>query len=167
MLVTLRPYAEGDYWLLKRLLGDPAMMQHLGGPESAEQLAERHQRYLQQNPASGALFTVLADGAEVGWVGYWESSWEGAAVWECGWHVLPEAQGRGVAVAATQLLLEDARARGGHRLVHAFPSVDNAASNAVCRKLGFTLLGEVEIEYPKGRLMRANNWRFDLGERLD
>jgi RimJ/RimL family protein N-acetyltransferase len=47
--------------------------------------------------------------------------------------------------------------------VHAFPSVDNAPSNAICRKLGFTLLdGAIEFEYPPGNLLRCNDWRFDL-----
>lgn len=163
-LVTLRPYAERDFWLLERLLGDPAMMTHLGGPESPEALASRHARYLAQDPETGALFTVLVDGAEAGWVGYWESSWGGDAAWECGWHVLPEFQGRGVATSATRFLLEHARARAAHRFMHAFPSVGNVASNAVCRRLGFTLLGEAEVEYPKGHMMLGNNWRYDLYE---
>jgi hypothetical protein len=32
----------------------------------------------------------------------------------------------------------------------------------VCRKAGFTLLGETEFEYPPGHLMRSNDWRLDL-----
>ena len=102
----------------------------------------------------------------VGWVGYWESEWRGEAVWECGWSVLPEAQGRGIATAAAALMIDDVRRRGAHRHLHAFPSVDNAASNALCRTLGFELLGEVEVEYPKGRLMRSNDWRLDRGRAL-
>jgi RimJ/RimL family protein N-acetyltransferase len=46
--------------------------------------------------------------------------------------------------------------------VHAFPSVSNAPSNAVCRKLGFTLLEECEFEFPRGNFMRCNDWRLDL-----
>jgi len=41
--------------------------------------------------------------------------------------------------------------------------VDNAQSNALCRALGFELLGEVEVDYPKGHLMRSNDWRLDVG----
>ena len=51
---------------------------------------------------------------------------------------------------------------GKHRFVHAFPSVDNAPSNAICRKAGFTLLGERDFEYPPGHPLRSNDWRFDL-----
>ena len=36
--------------------------------------------------------------------------------------------------------------------MHAFPNVDNAPSNAICRKLGFELLEECEFEFPRGAL---------------
>ena len=55
-----------------------------------------------------------------------------------------------------------ARADGRHRYLHAYPKVAHAASNAICRKAGFTLLGEVDFEYPKGVPIRCNDWRYDL-----
>ena len=76
--------------------------------------------------------------------------------------MLPAFQGRGIAGRATAQALEAARSEGKHRFVHAFPSVDNAPSNAICRKVGFTLLGERDFEYPPGHAMRSNDWRFDL-----
>ena len=45
---------------------------------------------------------------------------------------------------------------------HAYPSVDNGPSNAICRKLGFELLGAEEFEYPKGHWMRCNDWSLEL-----
>ena len=44
--MALHPWSEDDLPLLEKLLGDPAMTMHLGGPESPEQIAQRHQRYL-------------------------------------------------------------------------------------------------------------------------
>lgn len=163
--VGIRPYGPGDFPLLERLLGDPVTTLHIGGPESSAALIARHERYLGHDGSTGGLFTVVLapESSAVGWVGYWESSWQGETVWECGWHVLPEHQGRGVAAAATALMLDQARARGLYRHMHAFPSVDNVASNALCRRLGFELLGAADVEYPKGCLMHANNWRLDLG----
>jgi len=84
-------------------------------------------------------------------------------VWEIGWAVLPAFQGRGLATAATALALDRAREEGSRRFVHAYPSVDNPASNALCRRLGFELLGDDEFEFPPGQLMRCNDWCFDLG----
>jgi len=163
--VAIRPWSAGDLGLLERLLGDPATTQHLGGPATPEAVRARHERYLTADPARHGLYAiVLGPEAEaVGWVGYWESEWQGEAVWECGWHVVAEHQGRGVATAATALLLDRARRHGIHRHMHAFPSVDNVASNALCRTLGFTLLGEEEVEYPVGTMVRSNDWRLDLG----
>ena len=45
--VALQPWSAEDLPLLEKLLGDPKMMAHLGGPETPEQIAQRHQRYLQ------------------------------------------------------------------------------------------------------------------------
>ncbi|GAA1646314.1 hypothetical protein GCM10009790_29410 [Georgenia ruanii] len=75
----------------------------------------------------------------------------------------PECWGHGFATRATVLALDRAREEGRRRWVRAIPAVGNAASNAVCRKAGFTLLGAVEVEYPVGTMMRANDWRLDLG----
>ncbi len=81
---------------------------------------------------------------------------------EIGWSVLPGAQGRGVATSATRAAIARAGAERRHRFLHAYPSVGNAPSNAVCRKLGFTLLGARDLEYPKGSTMRCNDWRLAL-----
>jgi RimJ/RimL family protein N-acetyltransferase len=59
-------------------------------------------------------------------------------------------------------VVDRARAARKHRDLHAFPSVDNGASNAVCRKAGFALLRERDFEYPPGHLLRTNDWRLDL-----
>jgi RimJ/RimL family protein N-acetyltransferase len=163
--VRIEPWGEGDLTLLKKLLGDPAMTEHLGGPESDEQLAERHARYLRLADTSrDRMFKIIqeATGEAIGSVGYWERAWHGEQVYEIGWSVLPAFQGRGIARAATAQALSQARLDGLHRFVHAFPSVDNLPSNAICRKLGFTLVEEYEFEYPKGRFMRCNDWRLDL-----
>lgn len=157
------PWGEGDLPLLERLVGDPAMMEHLGGPERPEQIRQRQARY--EVPESGC-FKVLdrATGAAAGWVGYWERAWRDQDVYEIGWAVVPECQRRGLAASATALALEAARAKGGCRFVHAFPAVENAASNAICRKLAFVLIEACDLEYPPGNAMRCNDWRLDLGE---
>ena len=159
--VRLAPWEPGDQDLLQRLVGDPAMMEHLGGPESPEQVAARHERYLR---APSGIFKAVdaATGEPVGSVVFWSREWRGEDVYEIGWAVLPEHQGRGVARAATALGIAAAQAEGRHRFMHAFPNVDNAASNALCRRLGFELLGPVDFEYPKGSTMRCNDWRLDL-----
>ncbi len=48
--------------------------------------------------------------------------------------------------------------------MHAFPSVENDASNAICREVGFTLHREVELEDRRvpGNFLRFNDWYLDL-----
>ncbi|MBX9424583.1 GNAT family N-acetyltransferase [Streptomyces lateritius] len=164
--VRLDAWSEEDADLL-RALNAPASMEHLGGPETEEQLVKRHRRYVDLSAAeagAGRMFRIvlLPEEAVVGSIGYWTQTWEGEPVYETGWSVLPGFQGRGLATSATRAVVEEARSAGLHRHLHAFPSADNAASNAVCRKAGFELLGERDFEYPPGRPMRCNDWRFDL-----
>lgn len=137
------------------------MMDHLGGPESPTKIAERQARY--ERTETGVFKIVQGASAEgVGWVGYWDRTWQGAEVYEMGWSVIPVFQGRGIALRASELALAEARAEGRHRFVHAFPSPHNGPSNAICRKLGFTLLGGCEVEFPPGHLAPANDWRGEL-----
>jgi RimJ/RimL family protein N-acetyltransferase len=160
-LVRIEPWGEGDLPLLERALGDPEMMEHLGGPESPAKIAERQAGYERANSGQFKIVDEVT-GEAVGWVGYWERTWRRDKVYEIGWSVIPAFQGRGLASSATALAIAMARAEGKHRFLHAYPSVDNAPSNAICRKLGFTLLGPCEFEYPPGSFMRCNDWRLDL-----
>lgn len=163
--VRIEPWGTGDLALLEKLMGDPVMMEHLGGPESHEKILDRQSRYeALTDPSETQMYRIVvaATGEAVGSVGYWEREWRGDVVYEAGWSVLPAFQGRGIAGAATALVVAKVRAAGKHRYLHAFPSVDNPPSNALCRKLGFTLLGACEFEYPPGHIMRCNDWRLDL-----
>jgi RimJ/RimL family protein N-acetyltransferase len=158
MRLRLEPWTEDDLPLVQALFGDPAMMEHLGGPETPEKLADRHRRYM----GIPTAFKLTLDGTGVGWVGYWEHEFEGEQIYETGWSVLPAYQGRGIASAGTLLAIDAARASDGPRVVHAFPVPDNAASNAVCRKCGFTFVREVSFEFPKGHWGPANDWKLHL-----
>ncbi len=146
-------------------MGDPAMTEHLGGPETPDKIRKRQARYLESDdPDKGRMFVIVVgpDRAAAGSIGYWKRVWQEQPVWETGWSVMPEFQGHGVATRALGLLIGRVRAEGKYRFLHAFPSVDNGPSNAICRKGGFTLQGEVDFEYPPGHLMRCNDWRLDL-----
>jgi RimJ/RimL family protein N-acetyltransferase len=159
--VQIEPWGAGDLPLLEQLNGSPEMMEHLGGPESPEKIAERQTRYL---ASADPMFKIVdgAGGQGVGWVGYWERSWRDELVYEIGWSVIPAFQGRRVAQSATAQAIAVAKSRGRHPLMHAFPSVDNPPSNAICRKLGFALLEACRFEYPPGSFMQCNDWRLDL-----
>jgi RimJ/RimL family protein N-acetyltransferase len=162
--VRLEAWGPGDLELLRACLGDPAMMTHLGGPESPEKIADRQKRY--EKPDSRQYRIVDEDtGQGVGYVGYWERDAHGEEVYEMGWAVLAAFQGRGIAAAATAQAIALARAEvPGRRYLYAYPSVENGPSNALCRKLGFELMGAFEYVYPpgSGNVLTCSDWRYDL-----
>jgi RimJ/RimL family protein N-acetyltransferase len=162
-IIQLQGWTQADLNLLRQA-NTPEMMAHLGGPETEERLLDRHRRYLRLNePGAGQMLAVvLPDGRRVGVIGYWERPWRHGLVYETGWHVLPDFQGRGIASAAARDVAALARAQHRHACLHAFPAADHPASNAVCRNAGFTLLDETDIEYPPGNIMRCNDWRLQL-----
>jgi RimJ/RimL family protein N-acetyltransferase len=158
--VRIEPWVDADLALLYRM-NAPEMLEHLGGPETEEQILVRHKRYVEiGGTGTGRMFSIvlLPDLETVGNIGYWESVWQEETVYEIGWGVLPPFQGKGIATAATAAAVASARAEQKHRHIHAFPSVDNPASNAICRKLGFLFIAECNFEYPPGSIMRCNNW---------
>jgi RimJ/RimL family protein N-acetyltransferase len=160
--VRLEPWGKDDLPLLRRIMGDPAMTEHLGGPEIEEKLADRQAWYEREGePGSGQILDESTS-EPAGSVGYWKKDWRGGTVYETGWSVLPGFQGRGIAAEATRRVIEAARAERRHRYLHAFPSVENAPSNAICRKFDFELLEECDFEYPPGNRLRCNDWRLDL-----
>jgi RimJ/RimL family protein N-acetyltransferase len=162
--VRLRPWTAADLHLLEATVGDAEMTRFLGGAESPEKILERHARYLRMgNEGVGRMLVILAgaDAKPAGTHGYWKREHDGSTAWETGWFVLPEFQGRGIATRATQLMADLAWDDDSHRPIHAYPSVDNAASNAVCRKVGFRLIGAFDFEYPPGHRLRCNDWVLD------
>lgn len=162
MPVELQVYTDADFALSEALETDPEVMRELGGPIEREKLPEIHQRRL----AAPWWFKIVVEegGPGVGTIGVWETEHGDETLHETGWMVLPAYQGQGIASAALTLLIERARAEPRFPSLHAFPPVTNAPSNALCRKFGFTLLGEDDFEY-SGRTLHCNHWALDTPER--
>ncbi|MGG3571890.1 GNAT family N-acetyltransferase [Bacillus gobiensis] len=164
--VRLEPWAEKDLDLLHRM-NAPEILEHIGAPETEEQILARHKRYVKiGGTGRGRMFSIilLPELEAVGVTGYWERIREEEAVYEITWGVLPHFQGRGIATAAVEETIAIACAEQKHRKIHAFPSVNNRSSNAICRKLNFSFICEGQIEYPPGSFMRYNDWCLDLSK---
>ncbi|MFB5191377.1 GNAT family N-acetyltransferase [Alicyclobacillus fastidiosus] len=157
--VTIHPWAEEDIQLLKRM-NTAKMWASLGGPERDDGVIARHQRYLHDSKVH--FFAIKFGSDSIGSVGYWERRWKEHEVYETGWKVIPEFQGRGIATRAMSELLNILRNNVQHAIVYAFPSTNNTASNEICRKLGFSLVGETDFEFPKGKWMKSNEWCLRL-----
>ena len=163
--VSLHHWGNEDLPLIQKLMSDPQVMEHLGGPESTEQIERRHQRYADL-PEDGIdhMFKILwgPDFEPVGKIGYWKKNWHDQMVYEMGWMVLPAYQGHGIATTAGRLIIDRIRVDRQFPFIHAFPSISNPASNAICAKLGFSLIKECQFEYPPGHSMTVNDWQYKL-----
>lgn len=140
----------------------PSMTEHLGGPESDQDVEKRHHRYLRLWDEGGArMSTIVNEASAVGGIGWWPTTWQGQEVCEAGWFVVAEAQGRGMARQAVDLIIRDAAENGSLDTLTAFPEVSNAASNALCGRTGFALQGTDDFPF-RGVTLKVNAWAFDL-----
>ncbi len=86
-------------------------------------------------------------------------------VYEVGWHLHPDAWGRGFATEAARAVIARARA-GGLREVRAVVYADNAASHAVCRRLGDDAAGTDErVVRRRARRVPTRSGEQDVGRR--
>jgi RimJ/RimL family protein N-acetyltransferase len=164
--ITLRPWQAGDVCILHRS-NTLAMTEHVGGPESDEAVEARQLRYMRMwQTGEARMFAIIesrngADEESVGGVGWWLTTWHDQPVYEAGWSVVPEAQGRGIAKAAVALLIADARSHAERRLLTAFPSIENAPSNSVCASAGFRNHGVESFPF-RATTLTVNAWALDL-----
>ncbi len=155
---------EADLELRVRLETDPSVMTELGGPRRQADIARAHAGALALAAAGECWpLKVIPDGSTsaAGWVTIFPSTRDGEPIYEMGWMVLPELQGRGIASEAVGAMLDKARKERKFGDVHAFPGVTNVPSNRVCEKNGFTNVGECDVEFA-GHRLRCNHWRVDL-----
>jgi RimJ/RimL family protein N-acetyltransferase len=158
--VALMPWSADDLETLRRT-NAPEMMTYLGEPESDEALVARHSRYLRLGrDGTARMFRIVTEDHPegVGTIGVWIDEHRGGGALETGWSVETAHQGRGIATTALVAALEVARSAYGDVPVYAYPRVENEASNAICRKAGFELIGQQSFEYPKGAWADSNVW---------
>jgi RimJ/RimL family protein N-acetyltransferase len=163
--MELRNISMDDLPLYESALTDPHMMSELGGPLPRQGLSEKLQGIIESVEAGTVWFYVIVPDDEgdaaAGTVCIWDHDWNGTPVTEIGWMVLPAFQGRGLASEAVRSVLRRARSESRWEVIHAFPAVTNAASNSICRRMGFSKIEECDFEYA-GRVLRCNHWGLDL-----
>jgi RimJ/RimL family protein N-acetyltransferase len=164
--MELRDITMEDLPLYERMLTDAEVMAELGGPLPREGLRDKLGEIVEGVERGDTWYSVIVPdegGPGAGTVCIWEHEDRGERLQEIGWMLVPEHQGRGLATAAVRAILDRARADRRWSAIHAFPGLTNGASNAICRKTGFTHVGEADVQYA-GRTLRCNHWRLDLAE---
>lgn len=163
-VVRLRDVQFSDVDAYVRMRCDPVMMAELGGPLPREGIEEKVRRDVSQAAADVEWIKMIVpddDSSEVaGSVVLWPHEANDETISEIGWMVLPEFQGQGLGKHAVRVLLEAARDYGRWGLVHAFPAVTNAASNGICRSVGFRLARQQDVTFA-GQVFRTNHWVID------
>ncbi|MFF4219365.1 GNAT family N-acetyltransferase [Streptomyces nondiastaticus] len=163
--MQLRNVLPGDVEAYVRMRCDPVMMADLGGPLPREGMADKVRRDAQQAGADLAWFKMIVPDPNrpdvvAGTVTIWAHETGGEPTSEIGWMVLPEFQGQGLGKRAVCTLLRQARDQGRWGVVHAFPAVNNAASNGICRSVGFRFLSETDVRFAD-RVLKVNHWDID------
>jgi RimJ/RimL family protein N-acetyltransferase len=161
--MRLCPYGEADLALTTALETDPVVMRHLGGAAGADRAAAVHRRRLAGAAAGDWYRTIVPEGATepVGLVAVWRTPWEGEQIFEFGVMFRPEHQRRGLGVAAGRMLVAEVRAAGTVRRLHAFSAVGNDGAARGCRRLGFGLAGDCDLDY-EGEPLRCHHWVMTL-----
>jgi RimJ/RimL family protein N-acetyltransferase len=162
--MRLVPITAEDEDLAVSLECDPEMMLHIGGPRQEADVRASHKRRLDLMEKSLArMYKIVDDNSDevLGTIGIWRIDWKGPQAYEMGWFVLPEHRGKGVATEAARLIIAQARSDPDVGYIHAYPTVSNAASNAIARKIGMENLGQFDNEGFAG-VLRCNDWRIDL-----
>lgn len=127
---------EADLDLVERLLGDPVVMAHYPRVKTREECAEWIAWHRRGYAADGfGLWLLHEDGVFVGECGLTWQSPDGQRDLELGYHLLPEAQGRGLATEAALACRAHAEARGVRRLI-AVVAPGNAPSRRVAERAG-------------------------------
>ncbi|MFD7032182.1 GNAT family N-acetyltransferase [Streptomyces sp. NPDC059917] len=163
--MELRDVVRGDVDAYVRMRCDPVMMADLGGPQSREGMADKVRRDAEQAAADTAwLKMIVPDPAApevvAGTVTLWSHDGDDGPTSEIGWMVLPPFQGRGLGARAVRTLLEQARDADRWGIVHAFPATTNAASNGICRSVGFRFVARADVRFA-GQLFTTNHWAVD------
>jgi RimJ/RimL family protein N-acetyltransferase len=159
----LRPYTDADLPLTVALETDPVVKRELGGVLDAQEAARVHRERLERMSRGELFYTVYVDDdpepAGIGAV--FATPWDGEVIYEAGIMLLPDKARRGVGQATLAQLAERARTELRLARVHGFTAVGNDGGNTICRRLGWTLLGECDLDY-EGRPLRCNHWVKDL-----
>ncbi|MEU0194695.1 GNAT family N-acetyltransferase [Streptomyces afghaniensis] len=168
--MQLRNVLPGDIDAYVRMRCDPVMMADLGGALPRAGMADTVRRDAQQAAADLAWVKMIvpdpvAPDVVAGTVTIRFRDIGEGPMSEIGWMVLPEFQGQGMGKRAVRALLEQARDQDRWGVVHAFPATKNAASNGICRSVGFRFLSEVDVTFA-GRVFRTNHWAIDPGTDL-
>jgi len=145
--LLIRPAQEADRARMVSLWCDEEFMAFAPGEKTEEAAQRRFDHMLEvaeDLPFAKQPIVERASGVIVGYTGVDWFDYQGLPRLEFGWRLAPEFRGLGYATEAAQALLDQAR-RTFIGEIFVIIDLDNLASQNVCRKLGFTPLGQASL----------------------
>jgi RimJ/RimL family protein N-acetyltransferase len=152
--LILRVPGEGDVERQMRYLNTPGVMRHLGGPKTAETIAEKHARTRALYDAEGFCFCMLeerATGELVGHAGLKRVDnplARNPGDMEIGWLIREDRWRRGYAWEAIVAVLDFAFARFDPPVIVALTSEANEGSWRLMEKLGMRRRRDLDFSDP-------------------
>lgn len=149
--LTLRLHTEGDLDALHAYYSDPEVARYLLVHPWTEEYGRREMARLVERtsleaPCRALALAVEHEGRVVGDVALWATDGTGATG-EIGWVFHPDVAGRGFASEAAGALLEVGFSRYGMHRVTAQLDARNAASAALCERVGMRLEASHRQDY--------------------
>lgn len=169
--LTLRPVTAGDAADLVRAFADPDL---LGDRATADELHAFVQRRLDyRGPAGTGHWSIELAGEWVGVAHVRTSTELSGGVLECGWYVIAEHRGTGIAAEAARAVLDHAHHTLGAPAVFALVRADNARGRRFAERLGFVDVGSghhygdahrvlASLATPAGGVHHVELWVADL-----
>ena len=150
--LLLRRVAEDDRHLFLRLFCDSSMMKYLGDVWTEETALDTLKEWQSEWGINNYYYGVVvrkSDGMPIGVAGITEDTNPEEKGIEFAWFVLPEYQGMGYATEITRAIMKFVFEDLQRERLFGETHPENAASNRVLEKLGFTLKGEYQrkIDY--------------------
>ena len=154
--LLLRTEAEGDQRIWREHMNRPAVMAHLGGPRTDEQIAENFQRMADNWARHGFSFMLLerrSDGLLLGHCGLAliEPAEAPAALhgqMQIGWMLRPDCWGQGYALEAARRVTALAFERFGATTLFGQTSQGNAPSWRLMERLGMRRRADLDYSDP-------------------
>ncbi|WP_433291738.1 GNAT family N-acetyltransferase [Actinoplanes sp. CA-030573] len=145
--LALRPWADSDAPVFLAAYRDPAIRRwHTRQPASEEQVREWFERYRRDWAGEqGASWAVTGGGRVLGRIAIGSVDLDDGVA-GCGYWVLPDARGQGVAPRALAAVGDWALGEAGFHRLHLSHSTRNEASCRVALKAGFRLEGTKRSE---------------------
>lgn len=137
----------------------------MGGPQPKEKIPKILETQLRcVSSGKGWVFKIISKLHQeaVGTICIFGGFYKDEEITEIGWGVAPKFQRNGYGTKAVAQILSKVKETGRWTTIHAFTSTTNEPSNAICRKVGFNLIEECDIDYDD-RVIHSNHWIFDGG----